>query len=143
MAAADPTAAPAATHLSVRSRSAAARPVVVAIDAGHGGKDPGAIGAHGTREKDITLAIAKRLSSLVAKEPGMRPVMIRDGDYFVALRQRILNARKHQADIFISIHADAFTDPGVRGSSVFTLCRNAAPPAREPSGWPTGRTAPT
>jgi N-acetylmuramoyl-L-alanine amidase len=126
--AAGPAAAPAAggAHLSVRSRSAAARPVVVAIDAGHGGKDPGAIGAHGTREKDITLAIARRLSSLVAKEAGMRPVMIRDGDVFVPLRQRILTARKHKADIFISIHADAFTDPGVRGSSVFTLSERGA-----------------
>ncbi len=133
--AAGPYAAPAAggAHLSVRSRSAAARPVVVAIDAGHGGKDPGAIGAHGTREKDITLAIARRLSALVAKEAGMRPVMIRDGDVFVPLRQRILTARKHKADIFISIHADAFTDPGVQGSSVFTLSERGA--SSEAAKW--------
>lgn len=113
-------------HPSVRSRGSASRSVVVAIDAGHGGKDPGAIGAKGTQEKDVTLSIARRLAALVEKEPGMRPVMIRDGDYFVPLRQRISKARKYEADIFISIHADAFTNPKVRGSSVFTLSERGA-----------------
>nr|WP_295459199.1 N-acetylmuramoyl-L-alanine amidase [uncultured Thiodictyon sp.] len=102
------------------------RTLVVAIDAGHGGEDPGAIGAQGTREKDVTLAIARRLAALVAKEPGMRPLMIRDGDTFVPLRGRIRKARKHEADLFISIHADAFESPQAQGSSVFTLSRSGA-----------------
>uniref|UniRef100_UPI0025D24B37 N-acetylmuramoyl-L-alanine amidase n=1 Tax=uncultured Thiodictyon sp. TaxID=1846217 RepID=UPI0025D24B37 len=109
-----------------RPRGRAARTLVVAIDAGHGGEDPGAIGAHGTREKDVTLAIARRLAALVAKEPGMRPLMIRDSDTFVPLRGRIRKARKHEADLFISIHADAFESPQAQGSSVFTLSRSGA-----------------
>jgi N-acetylmuramoyl-L-alanine amidase len=107
-------------------RTAPRRAVVVAIDAGHGGKDPGAIGSRGTREKDVTLAIARRLAVLVDKEPGMRPVMIRDSDTFVHLRQRIEKARKAKADLFISIHADAFSSPDARGSSVFTLSERGA-----------------
>lgn len=121
------------THLSIQSRTASARAAVVAIDAGHGGKDPGAVGPRGTQEKDITLAISRRLAKLIEQEPGMRPVLTRDGDYFVALRQRILKARKHEADIFISIHADAFTDPNVRGSSVFTLSERGA--SSEAAKW--------
>jgi N-acetylmuramoyl-L-alanine amidase len=103
-----------------------ARDVVVAIDAGHGGKDPGAIGVLGTREKDVTLAIARRLERLVNQEPGMRAAMIRDSDVFVILRERIRIARKHRADLFLSIHADAFRDRSVRGSSVFTLSERGA-----------------
>ncbi len=122
-----------ARRLPVRSRASVARTAVVAIDAGHGGQDPGAIGAHGTREKDVTLDIARRLAKLVEKEPGMRPVLIRDGDYFVALRQRILKAREHKADVFISIHADAFNNPKVRGSSVFTLSERGA--SSEAAKW--------
>lgn len=115
-------------HPSVRQRSVKlkARDVVVAIDAGHGGKDPGAIGAHGTREKDVTLSIARKLAVLVDKEPGMRAAMIRDSDRFVILRDRIHIARKHRADLFVSIHADAFRDRSVRGSSVFTLSERGA-----------------
>ncbi len=109
-----------------RGRGGGARDLVVAIDAGHGGADPGAIGARGTREKELTLSIARRLAALVAKEPGMRPLMIRDRDVFVSLRDRVLKARKHQADIFISIHADAFENPRAQGSSVFTLSRGGA-----------------
>jgi len=109
-----------------RGRSHPGRPVLVAIDAGHGGQDPGAIGARGTREKDVTLAIARRLEALLKKEPGMRPLMIRDGDVFVHLHQRIHKAREAKADLFISIHADAFTNPNVRGSSVFTLSERGA-----------------
>lgn len=122
-----------ASPSAVRGRSSPTRPLVVAIDAGHGGQDPGAIGARGTREKDVTLAIAKRLAALVAREPGMRPVMIREGDQFVPLRGRILKARKHQADIFISIHADAFDNRDVRGSSVFTLSERGA--SSEAAKW--------
>lgn len=118
---------------SAAARDRTARPLVVAIDAGHGGQDPGAIGARGTREKDVTLAIARRLAALVQREPGMRPVLIRDGDYFVPLRGRILKARKHKADIFISIHADAFANRGVRGSSVFTLSERGA--SSEAAKW--------
>jgi N-acetylmuramoyl-L-alanine amidase len=102
------------------------RDVVIAIDAGHGGEDPGARGHRGTQEKKVVLAVARKLEALVKKEPGMRPVMIRDGDYFIRLRDRINKARKARADIFISIHADAFHNPKARGSSVYTLSRRGA-----------------
>jgi N-acetylmuramoyl-L-alanine amidase len=103
-----------------------ARELVIAIDAGHGGEDPGAIGRRGTREKTVVLAIARQLAELIKKEPGMRPVLIREGDYYIGLRQRIDKARKHNADLFISIHADAFRDHRARGSSVFVLSRRGA-----------------
>lgn len=102
------------------------RDLVIAIDAGHGGDDPGAIGRGGTREKDVVLSIARRLSALINKEPGMRPVLIRKGDYYVGLRQRINKARQHNADLFVSIHADGFRDRRVRGSSVYVLSRRGA-----------------
>jgi N-acetylmuramoyl-L-alanine amidase len=103
-----------------------ARDLVIAIDAGHGGEDPGAIGRRGTREKDIALAIARRLAELVAREPGMRPVLIRDGDYFVRHAQRVATARMHRADLFVSVHADAFKNPNARGSSVYVLSSKGA-----------------
>ncbi len=102
------------------------RDIIVAIDAGHGGVDPGALGRSGTREKDVVLEIAKELEALVQREPGMRPVLIRSGDYFLTLRQRITKARDQKADIFISIHADAFNDPRARGASVYTLSDRGA-----------------
>ena len=102
------------------------RDVIIAIDAGHGGEDPGAIGRRGTREKDVVLAIARKLKKLVQQEPGMRPVMIRDGDYYVGLRDRVEKAREHQADLFISIHADAFKNHKAHGSSVFVLSDRGA-----------------
>lgn len=102
------------------------RDVIIAIDAGHGGEDPGAIGRRGTREKDVVLAIARKLEKLVQKEPGMRPVMIRDGDYYVGLRDRVNKAREHQADLFISIHADAFKNRKAHGSSVYVLSDRGA-----------------
>lgn len=102
------------------------RPVVVAIDAGHGGEDPGAIGPNGTREKDVVMQIAERIRARVEAEPGMDPFMIRTGDYFVALRDRVRRAREARADVFISIHADAFHDPRARGASVFTLSEQGA-----------------
>lgn len=123
----------AAAHLSIQAAPKKAREIVVAIDAGHGGEDPGAIGAKGTREKQITLAIARKLAALVKKQRGMRPVLIRDGDYYLSLRKRIAVARKHQADLFISIHADAFNDPRVRGSSVYTLSHRGA--SSEAAKW--------
>lgn len=104
----------------------APREIVIAIDPGHGGEDPGAIGRRGTREKDVTLAVAQRLRELVAREPGMRAVMIRDGDYFIPLRRRVEMAREHRADLFISIHADAFGDQRARGASVYTLSHRGA-----------------
>ncbi len=102
------------------------REVVIAIDAGHGGEDPGAIGRKRTREKDVVLAISRKLRDQINAEAGMRAVLIRDGDYYIALRDRAERARKHRADLFISIHADAFKSPKVGGSSVFVLSRRGA-----------------
>ncbi len=102
------------------------REVVVAIDPGHGGHDPGAIGPGGTREKDVVLQIARRLAERVEREPGMRPVLIRTGDYFLPLRERINRARAAQADVFLSIHADAIHDRSVQGSSVYILSERGA-----------------
>jgi N-acetylmuramoyl-L-alanine amidase len=103
-----------------------ARLITVAIDAGHGGEDPGAIGASGSREKDITLALAKRIKQKIDAQENMRAVLIRDGDYFVPLGQRVTKARGLKADMFMSIHADAFIKPHARGSSVFALSENGA-----------------
>ncbi|MDF9391955.1 MULTISPECIES: N-acetylmuramoyl-L-alanine amidase family protein [Methylococcus] len=99
---------------------------VVALDAGHGGKDTGALGAGGSQEKDIVLAIARKLEALLQAEPGIRPVMIRRNDEFIDLRQRMERARKEHADLFISLHADAYNDPHARGASVFTLSEHGA-----------------
>lgn len=97
------------------------RDVLIAIDAGHGGEDPGAIGRRGTREKDVVYGVARKLEQLIAKERGMKPVMVRRGDYFVALKRRVEIARNHNADLFISIHADAFHKSQAQGSSVYIL----------------------
>lgn len=102
------------------------RKITIAIDAGHGGEDPGASGASGSREKDITLTIAKKLKAKIDAEPNMRGVLTRDGDYFIPLHGRVNKARKLQADLFVSIHADAFTNPAARGSSVFALSEKGA-----------------
>lgn len=102
------------------------RTLVIAIDAGHGGEDPGAHGRGGTFEKNVTLAIARKLKELVDDTPGMRGVLIRDGDYFIPLGGRVTKARKVHADLFISIHADAFIKPDARGSSVFALSEHGA-----------------
>ena len=110
-----------------------ARDVVIAIDAGHGGEDPGARGRKGTYEKTVVLAIARKLASLVDKEPGMSPLMVRTGDYYLGLRKRMKIARDNRADLFISIHADAFRDPRVRGSSVYTLSQRGA--SSEAARW--------
>jgi N-acetylmuramoyl-L-alanine amidase len=122
-----------AARRAVRAPKPGGRDVIVAIDAGHGGEDPGAIGPRGTREKDVTLAVARRLAAKVDAHPGMRAVMIRDGDYYVRLRQRIALARKARADLFVSIHADAFRDRRVRGSSVYTLSHTGA--SSEAARW--------
>lgn len=102
------------------------RNFVVAIDAGHGGEDPGASGPRGTREKDVVLEIARRLQTMVNKQPEMHAVLIRDGDYYVGLRERIERARAAKADLFISIHADAFRDQRAHGSSVYVLSSSGA-----------------
>lgn len=111
---------------SLSARSNTARDIVIAIDAGHGGEDPGAMGPGRTREKDVVLEIARRLYTLVQKEPGLTPVMIRDGDYYVGLGQRVEIARKHRADLLISVHADSFRDHRATGSSVYTLSARGA-----------------
>ena len=103
-----------------------ARQITIAIDAGHGGEDPGARGARGSHEKDITLMIAKRLKAKIDNEPNMRAVLTRDSDYFIPLHGRVVKARNMQADLFVSIHADAFTNPAARGSSVFALSERGA-----------------
>jgi N-acetylmuramoyl-L-alanine amidase len=103
-----------------------ARLATIVIDPGHGGEDPGAIGRRGSREKNITLTIAKRLKGLIDAEPGMRAVLTRDGDYYLPLHGRVDKARKVKADLFVSIHADAFIRPNARGSSVFALSEKRA-----------------
>ena len=103
------------------------KPFTVAIDAGHGGEDPGAIGRRfRTREKDVTLGIARQLARLVSASAGMRAVLIRDGDYYVGLRERFRRARQHRADLFISIHADALPGKQASGSSVYALSEKGA-----------------
>jgi len=111
---------------SLAPKNRSAREIVVAIDAGHGGEDPGAMGSGRTREKDVVLAIARKLYALVDKEPGIKPIMIRKGDYFIPLRKRVEIARENKADLFISIHADSFRDKRARGASVYTLSPRGA-----------------
>ncbi len=103
-----------------------ARTLIIAIDAGHGGEDPGARGRYGSREKNVTLAIARKVKALIDGTPNMRGVLIRDGDYFIPLIGRVTKARKLNADLFISIHADAFIKAKARGSSVFALSEHGA-----------------
>lgn len=102
------------------------RILIVAVDAGHGGEDPGAHGRSGTREKNVTLAIARKLKSQIDDTPGMRALLIRDGDYFIPLGGRVVKARQAHADLFVSIHADAFVKSNARGSSVFALSERGA-----------------
>lgn len=116
-----------------RTQPKALRDVVIAIDAGHGGEDPGAKGRSGTYEKTVVLAIARKLARMIDREPGMRAVLIRKGDYYLGLRKRMQLARRHRADLFVSIHADAFRDPRVQGSSVFTLSSRGA--SSEAARW--------
>lgn len=113
----------------VKSASALAakpRDVIVAVDAGHGGVDPGAAGTDGTREKEVTLAVARDLKRLIDKQPGMRAVLTRDGDYFIPLKERYEKARRAKADLFVSVHADAYSSGDARGSSVWMLSTRGA-----------------
>jgi N-acetylmuramoyl-L-alanine amidase len=109
------------------------REVVIAVDAGHGGEDPGAMTRSGIREKDVVLAIARALKRRIGRTPGMKAVMIRDGDYYVGLRRRTELARRHGADLLVSVHADSFRDPRVSGSSVYILSRRGA--SSEAARW--------
>ncbi len=102
------------------------RPLLVALDPGHGGEDPGATGRHGTHEKDVVLSIARRLKKLIDAQPNMRAYLTRDNDYFVPLHVRVQKARRVKADLFISIHADAWIKPSARGASVFALSQHGA-----------------
>ncbi|MCW4149345.1 N-acetylmuramoyl-L-alanine amidase [Halomonas sp. 18H] len=102
------------------------RDIIIAVDAGHGGEDPGAIGPSGTREKDVVLEMAKRMARLINATQGFKAVLIRDGDYYVGLRQRTRIAREQKADFFVSLHADAFNSPRPHGSSVFALSQSGA-----------------
>ncbi len=122
-----PTAQPGGVQpVSAAPAAKVERLVIVAIDAGHGGEDPGARGRHGTREKDVTLAIARRLKALMDKDPAMRGVLVRDGDYFIPLAQRVAKSRRMHADLFVSIHADSWVRPDASGSSVFALSERGA-----------------
>ncbi len=102
------------------------RLITVAIDPGHGGEDPGAISRSGTHEKNITLAIARKLKAKIDKEPNMRAALTRDGDYFISLPMRLVKARQLNADLFVSVHADAFIKPHAKGSSVYALSERGA-----------------
>ncbi len=122
----DPNAKRAAPPDAAARKPVVSRLVTIALDAGHGGEDPGAIGKRGTFEKDVVLSIARRLKRLVDAEPNMRAYLTRDGDYFVPLHVRVQRARRVQADLFVSIHADAWISPKARGSSVYALSEKGA-----------------
>jgi N-acetylmuramoyl-L-alanine amidase len=112
--------------LDAKQAQAISRDIIVAIDAGHGGEDPGAIGHGGIYEKKVVMAIAKKLEALLEKEPGFKPVLVRTGDYYIGLRDRTKKARMANANLFISIHADAFSSSRASGSSVFALSQRGA-----------------
>ncbi|MGH8041631.1 MAG: N-acetylmuramoyl-L-alanine amidase [Rudaea sp.] len=118
---------------SVAALAAKPRDVVIAVDAGHGGIDPGATGAGGTHEKDITLAVARDLAKLIDQQSGMHAVLTRDGDYFIPLQERYQKAREAKADLFVSIHADAYASGDARGSSVWILSPRGA--SSEAARW--------
>jgi N-acetylmuramoyl-L-alanine amidase len=127
------TAPAVATPIKVEHAPPDARDLVIAIDAGHGGEDPGAIGKNGTREKDVVLAIARELALKINAEPGMKAVLTRNGDYFVPLRDRMRRARAQAADLFVSVHADSIRDRRIDGSSVYILSQRGA--TDEASRW--------
>lgn len=116
---------PAAARAAPR-RPDAARLIIVVLDPGHGGEDPGALGRRGTHEKNVTLAIAQKLKARIDREPNMRAVLTRDSDYYLPLQTRVEKAQRVRADLFVSIHADAFIRPHARGASVFALSEKGA-----------------
>lgn len=115
-----------ATRPTVTHESSGKRDIIVVVDAGHGGEDPGARGPRGTREKDVTLRLAKTLADRINGMPGYTAKLTRTGDYYIGLRERTVLARKYSADLFVSVHADAFHDPEPRGASVFALSQRGA-----------------
>jgi N-acetylmuramoyl-L-alanine amidase len=130
------TPAPPAAPVAIRPAHApldTGRDIIVAVDAGHGGVDPGASGKRGTREKDVVLEIARALAARINQEPGMKAVLTRDGDFFIAHRERMLRARRAKADLFVSIHADSIANPDVSGSSVYVLSDRGA--SSEAARW--------
>src|SRR5690554_1734796 len=122
-----------ATSPTVTKDSAGKRDIVVVVDAGHGGEDPGAIGPRGTREKDVVLKMAKTLAALIEKQPGFTAKLTRTGDYYIGLRNRTILDRKFGADLFVSVHADAFRMPQPPGASVFALSHLG--PTSETARW--------
>jgi N-acetylmuramoyl-L-alanine amidase len=128
-----PRAAKVDKPLKAKHAPAEGRDLIIAIDAGHGGEDPGAIGKNGTREKDVVLAIARELAAKINAETGMKAILTRGGDYFVPLRDRMRRARAQQADLFVSIHADSIRDRAIDGSSVYILSEHGA--TSEASRW--------
>ena len=131
--AAPPAAQATAVKVDYVPAARAQRELVVAVDAGHGGQDVGAVGPSGSYEKDIVLAVARELVRLIDRQPGMRAVMTRDGDYFLPLRTRMDRARAKRADLFVSVHADAVHDRRVQGSSVYVLSQSGA--SSEAAKW--------
>jgi N-acetylmuramoyl-L-alanine amidase len=125
-AASAPKATATAPKLPPKEQAKLDRLIIIALDPGHGGEDPGAIGPSGLKEKDVVLAIAKRLREQLQQEPNIRVLMTRDADFFVPLGERVRKARRVQADLFVSIHADAFVTPQARGASVFALSERGA-----------------
>jgi N-acetylmuramoyl-L-alanine amidase len=117
---------PSAEAEKLDTRPDVTRLVTIVLDPGHGGEDPGAIGRGGSHEKNVTLSVARRLKQKIDATPNMRSVLTRDGDYFIPLHQRVAKARRVQADLFVSVHADAFIKPTARGSSVFVLSETGA-----------------
>ncbi len=118
---------------SRQKREIKKKEIVIAIDPGHGGRDPGAVGRKGTREKDVTLSVAKKMKTIINRTSGFKAVLTREGDQRVALRKRVEKARKHQADLFVSLHADAYKSPRVEGASVYALSLNGA--SSEAARW--------
>jgi N-acetylmuramoyl-L-alanine amidase len=118
---------------SQQERNKVKQQFIIALDPGHGGRDPGAIGKKGTREKDVALSVAKKMKTLINRTPGYRAILTRDGDRFVTLRNRVKKAREAEADIFISLHADSFHKPNVKGASVYALSLSGA--SSEAARW--------
>ncbi|HUR41333.1 MAG TPA: N-acetylmuramoyl-L-alanine amidase [Verrucomicrobiae bacterium] len=125
-AAARPAAPPALATVPRGNAATIDKPIVVAIDAGHGGEDPGARGRRGLLEKDVSLALARKLAAQVNREPGFKAMLVRDGDYYVGLKDRIRKAGDAHADLFVSIHANSYKDPSVRGTAVYVLSPKGA-----------------
>ena len=137
-----PTPAPApGPEQAVKGNPVVARLVTIVIDPGHGGEDPGAKGRGGSREKSVTLTIARKLKAIVDAEPNMRAVLTRDGDYFIPLQVRVQKARRVRADLFVSVHAEP-SSSRMRAVLRYSPCPSAAPPARRRNCWPSAKMMP-